>query len=173
MQDINLLQILLYVLPSLIVGFVAYYFFNSFLKNEEERRYYMLRRENNKTSLPLRLQAMERMTLFLERIDPGSLLVRIKPYNNNKHDYENLLIQHIEQEFEHNLAQQIYISDKCWYAIKATKNSTIALIRKTNMSEKVDSPDKLREVILSELVDKNPPSATGLAYIKQEVKNLW
>ena len=113
------------------------------------------------------------MTLFLERINPGSLLIRVKPYNDSKHDYENLLIQQIESEFEHNLAQQIYVSDKCWGAIKATKNATISLIRQTNMSDKVDSPDKLREVILSDLVDRKAPSETGLAFLKNEVKELW
>ena len=123
--------------------------------------------------MPQRLQALERMTLFLERINPGSLLIRVKPYNDSKHDYENLLIQQIESEFEHNLAQQIYVSDKCWGAIKATKNATISLIRQTNMSDKVDSPDKLREVILSDLVDRKAPSETGLAFLKNEVKELW
>ena len=173
MQDINFLQIFFNLLPALIIGLISFYFYSSYLTNENNRRIYELKRESAKSAIPQRLQALERMTLFLERINPGSLLIRVKPYNDSKHDYENLLIQQIESEFEHNLAQQIYVSDKCWGAIKATKNATISLIRQTNMSDKVDSPDKLREVILSDLVDKKAPSETGLAFLKNEVKELW
>lgn len=172
-MQIDLSTILMIVLPSLIVGLVAYYIFNSFLQNEENRRAFLLRRESHKETLPLRLQAFERMTLFLERIDPGSLLVRVQPNNNDKHKYEEQLIQAIEQEFKHNLTQQIYITDECWNAIRATKNATISLIRKSNMHEEVDSPAKLRETILTELLDKSSPSKTGLAYLKKEAKMLW
>lgn len=173
MQDMNVLTLFFSIIPALLVGLVSYYFFSQFFNNEEKRRLYLLRKENQKEALPLRLKAFERMTIFLERIDPGSLMVRVKPYNDNKHDYENLIIKNIEQEFEHNLSQQVYVSQECWNAIRATKNATISLIRKCNMSEKVDSPDKLREVVLSELIDNAAPSATGLAYIKQETLKIF
>lgn len=161
------------ILPAIIVGALAYYFFSTYTKTEEKRQDFRLRKENQKQALPIRLQAFERMALFLERIDPGKLLVRIKPYNDDKFDYENLLIKTIEQEFEHNLAQQIYVSESCWNAIRATKNATIALIRKSSMSDQITSSDKLREAILTELVDKKSPSSTGLAFVKKEVENLW
>ena len=92
---------------------------------------------------------------------------------SNKEDYETLLVANIEQEYEHNLAQQIYISDKCWDIINAAKNTTIQLIRKASMQEKVDSADKLREVVLSALMDKQAPSSAALAFIKDEVSHLW
>jgi len=173
MEEINFIQIIFNILPAIVVALVAYYFFNSYFENEQQRRIFKLRAENNKQSLPIRLQAIERMTLFLERIDPGSLLIRVKPYNDDKHDYENLLIKNIEQEFEHNLAQQVYVSTECWNAIRATKNATIALIRKANMSENVNDPDKLREVILTEMIDQNSPSQTGIAYLKKEASDIW
>jgi len=173
MQEIEISQIIFYVLPAVVVGIISFYFFSNYMTNEENRRIYELKKENSKNALPQRLQALERMTLFLERIHPGSLLIRVKPIGSSKHDYENLLIRNIEQEFEHNLAQQIYVTDKCWGAIKATKNATISLIRQTNMSDKVDSPDKLREMILSDLVDKKAPSETGLAFLKNEVREIW
>lgn len=173
MDETDFLQLFFYLLPALIVGVVSYYFFNLHIENENKRRLFLIRKENQKKALPVRLQAYERMALFLERISPGSLLLRIKPVNNDKHAYENSLINSIEKEFEHNLAQQIYISDQCWGAIKASKNATISIIRKSNMSDKVDSPNKLREVILTDLFDREAPSEAGLAYIKNEVGALW
>jgi hypothetical protein len=124
-------------------------------------------------AMPLRLQAYERVALFLERISPSKLLIRIAPISSNKNDYESLLIQNIEQEFEHNLSQQIYISDKCWSIVTTAKNATIQLIRKASMSEKTDTSDKLREIVLTEMMERHSPSDAALSFIKEEVSELW
>ena len=173
MDTSKLIELLSYTLPAIITGIVAYYFFNLHTKNEEGRRRYLLNKDTQKDALPLRLQAFERMTLFLERINPGKLLIRISPNSEDKNDYENLLISNIEQEFEHNLTQQIYMSDECWTIIVTAKNATIQMIRRTNMSDRVDSANKLREVIMNDLMEKQSPSAVALSYIKNEVKYLF
>ncbi|MCK0124553.1 hypothetical protein MWU76_09080 [Gelidibacter sp. F2691] len=169
----KLIDALLYAIPALITGLVAYYFFKEHTKNEDGRRRFLLQKEMQVNAMPLRLQAYERMAIFLERITPTKLIVRVVPTSSNKDSYENLLIANIEQEFEHNLAQQIYISDDCWSIISAAKNATIQLIRKASLSEKIDSADKLREVILNEMMEKRAPSDTALSYIKQEASQMW
>ena len=169
----DILELLFNLLPALLVGIIAYYFFKEHIANEASRRRYVLHKELQKEALPLRLQAYERMALFLERIAPAKLLTRVNPTSSNKDDYEGLLIASIEQEFEHNLSQQIYVSDQCWNVILATKNATIQLIRKSNMLDKTDSANKLREVVLTELMDKAAPSTTALSYIKEEVSEMW
>ncbi|WP_400079052.1 hypothetical protein [Winogradskyella sp. R77965] len=169
----KILEVILSLLPALIVGAIAFYFFKQHTDNEERRRRFLLQKNMQKEAFPLRLQAYERMALFLERISPSKLLTRINPNSSNKEDYENLLIASIEQEFEHNLSQQIYVSDECWNILLAAKNATIQLIRKANMTEKTDSANKLREVILTDLMDKQPPSGAALSYIKKEVGEMW
>ncbi|MBG6111974.1 hypothetical protein H4V97_000365 [Flavobacterium sp. CG_23.5] len=173
MDSIKIIELLSYTLPAIITGLVAYYFFDLHTKNEEGRRRYLLNKEAQKNALPLRLQAYERLTLYMERINPTKLLIRIAPLSQDKNDYENLVIAQIEQEFEHNLTQQIYMSDECWTIIVTAKNATIQMLRKANMSDRVDSADKLREVILSDLLEKQSPSNAALAYIKNEVGQLW
>lgn len=161
-----------YLLPAVVTGAVAFYFFRLHTKNEEGRRRYLLHKDSQKNTLPIRLQAYERMALFLERISIPSLVVRVKPLSANKMDYENLLIKNIENEFEHNLSQQIYLTDECWSVIKASKNATIKAIRSAAMSQS-ETADKLREDILNETMDKQSPSATALAYVKKEISELW
>jgi hypothetical protein len=173
MDSTKIIELLSYTLPAIITGLVAYYFFNLHTKNEEGRRRYLLNKEAQKNALPIRLQAYERMTLYMERISLTKLLIRITPISNDKNEYENLLITHIEQEFEHNLAQQIYMTDECWTIITTAKNATIQIIRKATMSERVTSADKLREIILNDLLEKQSPSNAALAYIKNEVGQLW
>ena len=173
-MDFNrIIELASYTLPAIVTGFVAYRFFELHIKNNDKKRAFLLSREYQKQSLPIRLQAYERMTLYLERINLTKLLIRVAPISNEKHDYENFLIDQIEQEFEHNLTQQIYMSDECWTIITTAKNSTIQIIRKAAMSDRVDSGDKLREVILNDLLEKQSPSNAALAYIKNEVADLW
>ena len=173
MDSTKIIEILAYTLPSIITGGVAYYLFNSYFKDQQNTRRWLIQKEVQKEALPLRLQAYERMSLFLERINPTKLLIRTAPISPDKNDYENLIIAHIEQEFEHNLTQQIYMSDECWTIIVTAKNATIQMIRKANRSERVDSADKLREVILNDLMEKQSPSNAALAYIKNEVGQMW
>lgn len=168
----KIFEILAYTFPSMITGGIAYYFFMAYFADQRNTRKWLVSRENQKMALPLRLQAYERMTLFLERIGLTKLLVRVSPISDNKNDYENLLISMIEQEFEHNLTQQIYVSQECWTIILTAKNATIQMIRQVAMSEKTTSADKLREVILNELLDKQTPSAAAINYIKKEVIEL-
>ncbi|MDO6759333.1 hypothetical protein Q4566_03905 [Tamlana sp. 2_MG-2023] len=173
MEVSRIIDLFLFAIPSIITGCIAYYFFKEHTKNEDGRRRFLLKKDLQIETMPLRLQAYERMALFLERISPSNLLVRTTPITTSKEDYESLLIKSIEQEFEHNLSQQIYISDKCWNIISTAKNATIQLIRKANMSEKVDSANKLREVILTEMMERPSPSDAALSFIKSEVSDLW
>jgi hypothetical protein len=172
MTDINPLELLFYLLPAITVGIISFYFFKMHIDNEEKRRRYLLRLDNQKIGLPIKLQAFERMALFLERISMGKLLLRVKPKSNNLEAYEDLLVHTVDQEFDHNLAQQIYLTSECWNVIKTSKNATIGIIRKTAKKEDVTTADELRQNILSALMSQVPPTEAALDYIKKEVRNI-
>ncbi|MBP6586862.1 MAG: hypothetical protein KA208_02410 [Flavobacterium sp.] len=173
MDSTKLIELASYTFPAIITGLVAYYFFNAYFKDQQNTRRWLLQKDNRKDTLPLRLQAYERMTLLMERINPSQLLVRIAPISDDKNEYANYVIAQVEQEFEHNLAQQIYISDECWSIITAAKNATIQIIRLAVKNEKVADANQLRELILSDLLEKQSPSSAALAFIKNEVGQLW
>lgn len=172
MSGDDIFQLFAFLLPAVVTGAVAFYFFRLHTRNEDGRRRFLLHKDSQKNAMPIRFQAYERMALFLERISIPSLIVRVAPKSSDKAEYENLLISNIEKEFDHNLSQQIYMSDECWNIIKAAKNATIQLIRKAAMSES-DSSDKYREDILNQTMDKQSPSATALAFIKKEIGEMW
>jgi hypothetical protein len=155
------------------MAFVAYSFFELYTKNENAKRQYLLQKETKPDTLSLRLQAYERMTLFLERINPSQFLVRITPISDHKIDYQNFVIAQIEQEYEHNLSQQIYISDECWSTITTAKNATIQIILQSAKNEKIDNANELREAILRDLLEKSSPSSMALSFLKNEVSQLW
>jgi hypothetical protein len=172
MEISKIIELLSYTIPAVATGLVAYYFFLNHTKNEERKMKLGILKENQKHSLPIRLQAYERMTLFLERINPAKLLLRVTSINDDKDAYSKSLINTVEQEFEHNLAQQIYISEKCWNVIIASKNATTHIILKTAEKESIATAQELREAILKRMLETAPPSTTALSFIKDEVKGF-
>lgn len=101
MTSDQIFQLFAYLLPSVVTGAIAFYFFRMHTNNEEGRRRFLLHKDSQKDTLPVRLQAYERMALFLERMALPSLVVRVAPLTQDKSAYENQLIKSIETEFDH------------------------------------------------------------------------
>lgn len=169
MED-KFLESIAYILPAAVTGFVAYYMFNSYIKSQNSERKLEILAAKRKDSLPIKLQAYERLLLFCERINPVKMLIRIQPLSTNTNEYLQLLIANIEQEFEHNLVQQIYISDDSWTAIYAAKSAVINKLKQ--VAENSSSANELRENVLIDYSKTLPPTETAIAFIKNEVKKL-
>ena len=169
MED-KILESIAYILPALVTGGIAYYMFKQFLKQNNSGTKIDLIVQKNKNSLAIRLQAHERMLLFCERINPVKMLMRVKPISEDTKDYLQLLIASIEQEFEHNLVQQVYISNDTWTAIIAAKSTVINKLKQT--TESSNSANELRENVLIEYSKTLPPTETAIAFIKSEVSKM-
>jgi len=173
MLTIDLSTIAFSTIPGIIAGGVGYYFFKTHIKNENNRRNYRMLQENNKLTIPARLQAYERVALFLERINPSQLLIRVKPLGKNKEAYKALLLNTIEQEYEHNISQQIYISEECWNIIISSKNAIAHIVTEVTKDDSVHNSQELREAVLKKIMDSTPPSAIALSFLKAEVQKLF
>ena len=88
---------LAYAIPSIVTGAVAYFIFSGFIKHGTQEKKLEMLAEKKKDSLPIRLQAYERMLLFCERINPVKMLLRVKPIGDNTEDYLMLLQASIGQ----------------------------------------------------------------------------
>ncbi|WP_299157530.1 hypothetical protein [uncultured Tenacibaculum sp.] len=169
MED-KILEGLAYALPALITGGVAYLILSRFIEQDNNEKKFNALVEKKRESLPIKLQAYERLLLFCERINPSKLLTRINPIGDNTNSYLQLLIANIEQEFEHNLVQQLYVSEDSWKAVLAAKLTIIAKFRKT--AETSETAKELREKILVDYSQNENPTQTSIAFLKQEVKKL-
>ena len=127
----DLLEILKYTLPSLIGFGVIYLIIRSFHENEKGRDGFEHKAEMLKLLTPLRLQAYERMILFLERMAPPNLLLRVGEGEESVRQYHASLIRTIREEYEYNLSQQLYISTEAWLKIKSAKDD---LLRQINLA---------------------------------------
>jgi hypothetical protein len=171
----GLLEILKYVLPSLVVFLTTWYLASRYFRSEDEKRKQKLALNNQNLITPLRLQAYERIILYLERINPESLLMRHSRQGFTNQQLQNELLTAIRAEFEHNLSQQIYISNKAWEMLKNAKNSTIQLINGTAETLNNDEPSiNLSKAILEKIIkgEKNPV-AEAILFIKSEINRLF
>jgi hypothetical protein len=164
-------------LPALIVAGSIYMLFQRFLEKEQQRRLIELRLENNKTTLPLRLQAYERIVLFLERISPNNILVRLSSAGQTAQDYHRLLQQEIRAEYEHNLSQQLYLSADAWIMVREAKEHVLTMVNRAYHG--MQNPAQLRGTELAKRIleglmnDAADPTAQALVVVKSEAAGLF
>ena len=170
-----LLEILKYTVPALIVFFTVLIMIRAWSRNEDLRRKKEFNMHLSDEILPVRLQAYERSILLLERISPDSMIMRISHNDYTARQLQQDLLSNITSEFEHNIAQQTYLSTEAWDKMKAVKNQVINLVNETAKEVKPDaSGPTLGKLILERLTElNNPPSQVAIDYLKQEVKTLF
>lgn len=169
MED-KILEGISYALPALVCGGVAYMMFSAFLRQDSNEMKFNALVNKKKESLPMKLQAYERLVLFCERINPSKLLLRVNPIGTDANSYLHLLIGNIEQEFEHNLVQQIYVTEDSWKAVLGSKLAIINKFREA--AENSDSAKELRENLLMDYARIESPTETAIEILKQSVKRL-
>ncbi len=131
--------------------------------------------KNKEQTLPIRLQAYERMCLFLERISPAQLIPRMNNQEFSVGLFQQILIQEIRNEFAHNLSQQMYLSDEAWLLIKRAMEETILLINNSTMELNEDAPGiELAKQILGNVREHGiNPSGDALQYLKEEMRQFF
>ncbi|MCK4989023.1 MAG: hypothetical protein KAS29_01000 [Bacteroidales bacterium] len=171
----DLFEILKYTLPAFVVFLTTWVMLRTWFQNENKRRKNEFNMHMTDDILPVRLQAYERIILLLERISPESMVLRIGRSDFSARQLQQELLSNITSEFEHNIAQQTYLSTEAWEKIQAAKNQVINLVNETAKEVKPDaSGPTLGKLILERLTElNNPPSQVAIDYLKQEVKTLF
>ena len=163
------------IIPALLVFLASYLALERLLREEAARRKFESTLGTKKISTPIRLQAYERVVLYLERISPESLLIRTNQPGMTIKDLQSALLTNIRNEWEHNLSQQLYISTKAWGFVKNSKDNVIKLINVT--AEKFNPNDtsiKLSHLILEKLVEMDThPTARAVEFLKKEANELF
>ncbi|MFZ4521302.1 MAG: hypothetical protein ACOYNC_06325 [Bacteroidales bacterium] len=131
--------------------------------------------QDHMTILPLRLQAYERLVLFLERIHPSNLVLRLNSAELSALQLQSLLVRTIREEFEYNLSQQLYISGNAWELIKNAKEETIAMINHATsaLGEDATSSDLVKGIFEVTISRGKLPVETAVEEIKKELQRLF
>ncbi len=163
------------IIPAAIVLYGMYLTVKSFTTKELERSMVDLKMKNRDIILPIRLQAYERITLFLERISPNNLVMRLNDASFNAKQFQHILISEIRNEYNHNLSQQVYMTDNAWKLVVDVKEEIIAIINQAGHSLPEDAKSlDLAKKIFSLMAEKEiDPVSTALSEIKNEIRQVF
>jgi hypothetical protein len=167
-------DILKITIPALLVMLTAWLLLRSLMKNDQDKRKQEMILQTSRTVTPIKLQAYERIVLFLERISLESMLVRVSSPGMNAIQLHSALVTTIRSEFEHNLSQQIYMSPQAWEVVRNARSNMIKIINSEieKMPEKATGMEfsrKLLETVMG--LDKEPTRA-AIEYIKAEIGRM-
>ena len=170
-----MLEILKYVVPSLVVFLTIFYILHSYFEDLERKRKFKTSLKNQKLITPLRLQAYERVILFLERISPESLIMRVSQSGMNSKQLQTEMLASVRAEFDHNLSQQLYLSNEAWEMVKNARSNTLRLINTASDQVPSDAPYiQLSTTILEMMMDmEKNPSSMAIDFLKEEVQKLF
>ncbi len=167
--------VLISFVPAVLVALTAYYVLK--INQEKELRIMTLnfKQENKKIINPIRLQAYERVALFLERMRPESLLLRVSSSELSAVQYRILLLANIRSEFEHNLSQQVYISGLLWQTTKAAKEDLFKIINLASgrVADNATGADLAAKILELNIEQPIQPIDEALDLLRKEITELY
>lgn len=172
MEDI--IDIIKITVPPTIVFLTAWIILRNMIRNDQDRRRQELVLQGKRTITPIKLQAYERIVLFLERISMESLLVRISSPELSAAQLHSALLTAIRSEFEHNLSQQIYMSPQAWEVVRNAKSGMIKMINieADAMPQSATALDLGRQLLEKVMQLDKEPTRVAIEYLKDEIGKL-
>lgn len=166
------------LLTAAVVGFTMYKLVGSYFANQQKMQMLEMkideRQESLKTVTPIRLQAYERMALFLERISPNSLILRCFRPGMDIKALQSAMTKNIRDEWEHNLSQQIYIGTEAWNRIREAKEEMINLVNGSAVKLAADAdPSSLAAAIFENVAKNKIPTDDAIEFMKKEIQERF
>ena len=160
-----------------LMGYIFYRITKRYFDNQQKEHMLQMRidehREAVKLVTPIRLQAYERMALYLERISPESLVLRCYQPGMDTKLLQGVMTKVIRDEWEHNLSQQVYLSSEAWAMIREAKEQMIGVINSAAITVPADAdPARLASTIFATVAEGQLPTAPALEYLKREFREL-
>ena len=165
----ELLEILKYGIPSAIVFGVTYFLMKSFFEREKEMKSEEMKILARKDYVPNRIQAYERAVLYLERIDPNNLIMRVHRPGMSAKMLHSELLKAIREEYNHNMVQQVYVSQRSWAQLKQAKEESAKIFNMAMQSMKETSSGMDLSSVIFEIVSKLDKLPTEVALDKLRV----
>lgn len=168
------LDILKYTIPATIVMIACVVIVRRFLMADFREKQLSLLRDNQSITVRLRLQAYERLVLFLERIHPRQLIPRIYHSDMTVAELEAAIIFNIRAEYEHNLSQQIYVTRQVWNAVRGVKEQEINMVSQIarQLSPSAPAKDLHQRMVDYLLTVEDMPIEVAMQVINEEAKTV-
>jgi hypothetical protein len=182
MITVYIFKIIAYTLPAIIFFAAVYYFINKWGAIQSDKNKVLLATNKvapvkeesfKKHFFPLQVDAVQRMVLFLERIAPNNLVMRLNKPTLPARAMQHELLQNIRQEYEHNLAQQIFISEEAWSRVQSSKEEVLKIINMaaTKLEDDANGNDLSKSIFEITAQLKSQPTESAISFLKKELNN--
>lgn len=174
-MELLLFPLILQIVTIGLIYLACYHLLRIYMSRPKQPHGNSVEPEEKKIILPLRLQAYERLILYLERITPNNLVMRLNQTDMNAMQFQSLLIRTIREEFEYNLSQQLYISARAWELVRNAKEETVNLINQAGSKIEKDAPSAdLVRIIFEQFLEKERASIdTAIDELKREIQKIF
>ena len=122
------IELILVIIPALMVFITVYLLMKQFFDNQFRLTAMKQKDAVTGTLTPLKIQAYERLILLCERIAIPHVLIRLKEDHMSPSTLKASMIMAVQQEYEHNVSQQLFVSSSLWQIIQLAKNQIIETI---------------------------------------------
>jgi hypothetical protein len=168
-------EMLKYMIPVVVVFGFIYFILNNYLEENFKLRSLDLKLTNQSAITPIRLQAYERIVVYLERITPSNMIMRVHKTGMSARLLHAELVKSIRSEFDHNTAQQIYMSNAAWELVKSAKEEIIKVVNASahKVGENADGVE-LAKVLLDVTMNVDKlPTQIAMEYVKKEIRQSF
>ena len=166
----HVIEIVKILIPALVVFFAVFIILKQFFDKEQSIREDELKMKLTKEYVPLRIQAYERTVLYMERIDPNNMIMRLHKPGMSARLLHSEMLKAIREEYVHNMTQQIYISIKAWDGVKTAKEETSKIVNMSmrNLKDTATGIDLRTKIIEINSNLEKTPTEMAIAVLKRD-----
>lgn len=170
-----LTQVAIFAAGGIITVAAAYFLVKNDIQHYFRFKSLEAHKDNRASLFPLRLQAHERLIIFVERINPPNLFLRLHQQGIGIKELQNLILNEVRAEYQHNITQQLYVSAESWQVVRKLKDDTIAMVNNVVQGlPETATGAELSKKILQHMsgIAENPYELT-IELIKKDIHQLF
>lgn len=164
-----------FALGGIVSVVVAYLLIKNDVQNYFRFKSLTIKKESHTDVFPIRLQAHERLIIFIDRINPPNLLLRLHQPGISLAALQTLVLNEIKSEYQHNITQQLYIDTLSWNVVRKLKDDTVAMINNAvkGLPENASGVDLSKKVLhhMSTLAEN--PYDLAIDHLKKNIQVLF
>lgn len=163
------------IIPAALVLYAMYLTVRVFINKELDKQRLEVRGKSIETVLPNRLHAYERVCLFLERISPNNLLLRVNNGNYTAKELQQIILNEIREEYNHNVSQQVYMSEEVWDLVKNAREELMITVNEAmrNLPEDANGVALSKKIVDIMMNKEFDPIAHALREVKNEIRQIF
>jgi hypothetical protein len=115
-----------WIMIAVVIVWLSNRTLDELLKHKQRLSLHQMQIDKSNKSFNQKLQAYERLMLFLDRISIPNLIMRLQSPESRADLLSASMLISIQKEFEHNVTQQLYVKDNLWHIITLIKDEISA-----------------------------------------------